>query len=428
MGLAREVFERMVGDEAAADGALPPAQRQAAARNFMAFVGSHVLTKLGDALTSPKTTLTWLAAALGVPGGMAGLLVPLRESGSMVVQIGLATVVQRFRRRKWVWSLGAALQGLAMLAVALASLRWRGVAAGVAMLAGVTVFALARSLSSIASKDVLGRTQAPGRRGQATGWATGAAGALTLGLGAAAALLAPSRLPVSAYALLLALAASLWWIAAMWFVAVREPPARRGGADGGARLRLLWSDPRLRRFVLVRALFLCTALSAPFYVLLAQRALGDGPRQLAAFVLAEGVAGMLGGPVWGRLADRSSRRVMMAGAGAGALLGVALAAVAAWRPQWLLPVVVMPLAYLGLSLAHQGVRIGRKTWVVDAADDALRSDYVATSNAAIGLLLLPVGGAAAALASWWLPAALWGLAGLALLGLALARRLPEAHA
>ena len=55
----------------------------------------------------------------------------------------------------------------------------------------------------------------------------------------------------------------------------------------------------------------------------------------------------------------------------------------------------MPVAYLVLSIAHAGIRIGRKTYLVDMAGGTKRTDYVAVSNTVIGVLLLVAGGISA---------------------------------
>ena len=56
---------------------------------------------------------------------------------------------------------------------------------------------------------------------------------------------------------------------------------------------------------------------------------------------------------------------------------------------------IIPVAYLVLSIAHAGVRIGRKTYLVDMAGGTKRTDYVAVSNTVIGVLLLVTGGVSA---------------------------------
>ncbi|KGI76957.1 MFS transporter [Oleiagrimonas soli] len=393
-------------------------------RNFFLFVGSHFLTKLGDALSNPKTTLTWLAGSLGVAGWMTALLVPLRESGSMLVQIGLAGVVERFRHRKWVWSLGALLQAASMFGMAAVALWLRGYAAGIALLALLTVFALSRSLSSVASKDVLGRTLPKSRRGRANGWSASAAGIATLCIGAVVVGFGPGTLSSDGYAAVLAGAGLLWIIGAGLFALVREPGAKHGATDTDTRLRMLFRDRRLRRFVVARALLMCTALSAPYYVMLAQRHGGETPRLLAVFIAVEGVAAMLGGPLWGKLADRSSRHVMLIGGLSAAALGATLAVLVTLDTGMLGLFWFMPLMYFLLSLAHQAVRIGRKTYVVDMADDDTRTDYVAVSNSVIGILLLIVGGTVAALSAWSITAALTLLTLMGGCGALLCRRLP----
>jgi len=424
MNLSDRLYRRLMGVGDAADAA----RYESEARNFFLFVGSHFFSKLGDALSNPKTTLTWLAGALGAASWVTALLVPVRESGSMLVQVALAGGVERFRFRKWAWSLGALLQAVCMFAMGACAVFLRGDAAGLVLLALVALFALARSLSSVASKDVLGRTLPKPRRGRASGWAASAAGGATIALGFAAAAVGPGSLSAAGYAVVLGGAGVMWLTASGLFAWVREPPAESGGHGSETRLRMLLHDGRLQRFVLARALLLCTALSAPYYVMVGQHALGSGPRLLAEFIVAGGLAAMLGGPVWGRLADRSSHGVMALGGVAGALLGGALSALALASPRVLALTGVMPALYFLLSLAHQAVRIGRKTYIVDMASGDERIDYVAVSNSTIALVILAVGGAASALSSWSLAAVIAALAAMGLLGGVLSLRLPTVTA
>lgn len=51
-----------------------------------------------------------------------------------------------------------------------------------------------------------------------------------------------------------------------------------------------------------------------------------------------------------------------------------------------------PVAFFLLGIAHSGVRLGRKTYLVDMAGGNKRTDYTAVSNTVIGLLLLVTGG------------------------------------
>lgn len=50
-----------------------------------------------------------------------------------------------------------------------------------------------------------------------------------------------------------------------------------------------------------------------------------------------------------------------------------------------------PFLFFALSIAHSGVRLGRKTYLEDIAEGDQRTDYVAVSNTVIGVLLLLAG-------------------------------------
>ena len=51
----------------------------------------------------------------------------------------------------------------------------------------------------------------------------------------------------------------------------------------------------------------------------------------------------------------------------------------------------MPLIYFLLTIGYQGIRIGRKTYLVDLAGGNKRTDYVAVSNTIIGVILFFTG-------------------------------------
>jgi len=118
---------------------------------------------------------------------------------------------------------------------------------------------------------------------------------------------------------------------------------------------------------------------------------------------------------------------MIAAALIAAALGGAVFALVALDSPWLAEQEVFAALFLVLSLAHTGVRIGRKTYLVDLATADTRAAYVAVSNSLIGLLLL--GSATIALIAEQLgTAAVIALLALAALGGAVsALRLPKAE-
>lgn len=427
-GAMERLYGRLIDDSDDARDDLPDRVDEAVPGNAGKQVVALTLQKAGDLVVDAKTVLAWLLAALGAPASFTGLLVPIRESGSMLPQAALVPLIRRLGVRKWVWVAGGVLQAGAVLAMAAVAATLDGTAAGVGILVALTAFAFARSLSSIASKDVLGRTVPKGARGQLGGYATIGSGvaAITVGLGMRA--LGGENTPATTFAWLFVGAAVAWLLAAATFATIVEEPGDREESDRSHALRdaigLLRRDAPFRRFVVARTLLLVSALSPPFVVTLATELGGADLAGLGGFVISSGVAALIGGRFWGRMADRSSRRTMMAAAGSAA--GVVLVFLALLQIDGAREVTLLyPAAYLLLALAHTGARLGRKTYVVDLAEGNERTDYVAVSNTAIGLLLLVTGGLTSLLALAGVEVALLGLAVLGLGGVAVSSSLPE---
>jgi MFS family permease len=358
-----------------------------------------------------------------------GLLVPIRESGSLIPQLFIGSAARQLSVRKWLWVLGSLFQGLCVAGIALVAMFLDGHLAGWTMLGLVALFSLARGACSIASKDVLGKTIPKARRGQLTGWSAGFAGLITVAIGIVLVLSFSLDDQPRLLGLLLFGAALLWAAAAFSFALIKEPAggsaSRRSFSESLGKLQLLVTDRPFRRFIATRALLMCSALSAPFYVALAHDSRGGSTTVLGGFVVAAGLASLLSAPVWGRFADQSSRTVMVISASMTAATGLITAGVAELLPAALTGNWFLPAAYFLLSVAHAGVRVGRKTFVVDMASGNRRTDYVAIGNSVIGVLLL-LFGSIGALASWIGNAGVIALlATLGIAGAALGSTLPD---
>jgi sugar phosphate permease len=400
-------------------------------RNFLLQCGALSLSKIGDGLADAKVVLPWLLSLLGAPGFFIGMLVPVRESLALLPQLLVGSAVRRFPVRKWFWVAGSLAQGLSVLLMAaVAAAGLEGAAAGWAILGLLTVQSLARGVASVASKDTLGKTVAKKKRGRVNGYSATASGIVT-GLVGLYLVVTPQegRSDLLLYAMIAAAGIS-WLVAALTYSGLSEHP---GATDGGRSLREvlgeqfrdLLHEPDLRWFLLARSLLLASAFSGPVYVALAQRQMGSDIASLGVLVVATGLAGAVSSSVWGALSDRSSRMTMLLGASITA--GLALAgAVLAYRDSGLLEQVATYGVFLFvLGIAHAGVRIGRKTHLVDMAGEEKRSQYVAISNSFIGLILLASGALFGLVMSFSLTAALGVIAATGLLAMVAILRLPE---
>lgn len=397
-------------------GDLPESACREVPGNAAKLVSGFTLQKIGDRIADPKTVLAWMLTSLGAPGFATALLVPIRESGSLLPQALLVPVVRRRGLRSRVWSAGAVGQSIAIAAIGFVGFTLTGPGLGIATLTALAAFAVARAVSSISAKDVIGKTIPFGDRGSVTGIAASIAGfaAIVTGIVITTAL---GQADPTALALVVGGSAVLWLGGAAVFLTVEEEPSPEDTSDPATSIResfsLLMEDAPFRRFVVARSLMLVTALSSPFVVALSASVEESAVSGVGPFVVATGVAGLIASPIWGRLADRSSRLVMATASGASALIIIAYLGL---REGGLDSTVWLgPATYLLLAIAHAGARMGRKTYVVDMAGEDKRTRYVAVSNTLIGLILLGTGVIGAVVAGF---GAAWTLAGLAAAGLA----------
>ena len=385
---------------------LPESACREQPRNYGVHIVSLSLTKVGEGLADAKLVLAWLLDAIGTPTWALGLLVPVRESLAMLPQLVISARIRRLAIRKTVYIFGCVVQGAAIIGFGLMgwfAQMFSGTLAGIVAVALIAVFALGRSLCSISFKDVLGKTVDIGRRGSVSGTAGTLAAVATLLLAVGFSMgWIPLTVPVVAG--MVVLGGSCWLLAAFVFGSIREEPgATDGGIDGLAaviaQLGLLRSDAGLRRLIATRALLLSSALAPPFYIALSGDSAASGLGALGPFMVAAAAASLSSTYVWGRLADRSSRRVLMLAATLAALANAVAALVALAMPNLLDAALLLPGLLFVLMIAHQGVRLGRSVHVVDMADRDSRATYIALSNSTVGLILL-AGGIFGVIAQW----------------------------
>ena len=450
MSAPDRLYTRLVTRVDPAETALPRDVQRDVPRNGLRLVAANTLQSSGDQMVSASTVLPWLFHVIGVPAALVGLLVPIRESGSMLPQAFLTPLVVRVRRRKWVFVTGAGVQAASVAVMAAIAALGHGTAAGVGILAALVMFSLGRCLCSIASKDVQGRTIPSGERGQIIGLATSAAGLVAVTLGLAIRLVGGHDIDAGQIAILLAAGAVMWTLSAAVYAQIKEPAGEGrseksgkddssgSGGEGGEgasgswfadAARLFREDPTFRKFISVRGLLLVSSLSPPFIVSMSVAAGTHALTGLGGFILASGVASLIGGRIFGRMADRSSRLLMARAASAASLVAIALVVVVLAVPGFdggsAAGTAVFVGSYFLLTLLHSGVRVGRKTYVVDVAEGDTRTAYVAVGNTSMGIILLLVGGISSALALLGVQWALVFLAVLGLIGAASALTMPD---
>lgn len=416
-------------DELRACDALPDGACREVPGNVVWNVVSGALAKVGEQLSSPGTVLPWVLGAVGAPTAFVGLLVPVKDGGSLLPQLVVAGRLRAVPRRTPWWVASALVRAAAVAATALAIAAWSGATAGVAVLVALLVTSIASGVGSVAYKDVLAKTVPKGARGRVLAWRASVGGVLGVGAGL---LLQANVADVDArgpfVVVLLAAAGALAASAGAFARVVEAAGATEGGRDALQEARAGWrflrEDRAFRRFLTARSLLFAVPLATPFLTVYGQRTVDSGLGGLGVFVVATALASSLASLAWGRAADDAAQQTM-AWAGVVGVASVAYALAVGglfpevWRTAW-----VYAPAFLGAGVAHAGVRLGRKTWLVDAAPDEHRPTYVATANTVIGGVTV-LGGALGAAAGALGPAvALVTFAGAMAVGAVVALRLP----
>lgn len=414
------LYDLITGDEdARVCKDIPDESCQHQPVNFFLHLVSNFFTKLADEIASARLVFPWVLGLLGAPMLLVSLAVPVRESGVLLPQLFIAAKIREKALRKYVWMFGGVLSGLALWACGLALfMDFSAQKATWLVFSALLVFSLARGICSVAAKDVLGKTVSKSRRGTLMGLATSVSGIFTLLLGLNLGFYNQIKSNELVLASLFAIAGVCWMISSVAIWAIREEPgATEGGGNAGIEalksLRLLIDDKPFRNFVIVRTLLLSVSLGAPMLIILAQDALGNAAL-IGLFLIVSGLANTISGYVWGRLADYSSRALMAISSGVNALVGIAVLLLLQFEVE-ISALLLFVAAYFGASVCLAGVRLGRKTLLVDMATAQTRSAYVAVSNTAIGFLILLMGAAVSLLAGQDTHAMLWMFSGLSAL-------------
>ncbi|AIY66477.1 MFS transporter [Pseudoalteromonas piratica] len=358
--------------------------------NYLLLLMASMFSKIADALTSAKVVLPWMMATTGAPVFLTSLLVPIRESGAMLPQIILGAYIRGFTTRKHFLIYGALLQSLVVFALLYVALNFTGSSAGIAIVSLTVLFSLFRAISSIANKDVLGKTIDKSKRGTLSGTAASMAGAVSIALGA---FLYFRDSKFGGVDILLSLGACCFLLSALSFGFIKEfAESKKEQTDTKAivkrNLQLITDDPQFLRFVIVRSLMISSGLAAPYFVLQAQANQTSNLVSLASLVVLGGVASFISGRIWGKLADKNSKRLMTFTALINSMI-CGLAAIFIWLNES--NSVYYLMLFFTLLIVHEGVRQGRKTYLVDMAKGNQRTDYVSVSNSFIGVVLLVIG-------------------------------------
>lgn len=317
---------------------------------------------------------------------MVGWLVPIRESGALLPQVLISVYLRNHAERHKVWRLGMFIQASSVMGIIASVTLFSGFTAGAGVLLSLIILSIGRSACSLTVKDIEADVAKKGKRGNLIGIASTISGLVTLCI---AIPLVVFEGALSSNMLLVILCASLLSFAAtlicVWPIRTR--------VDTGDKSRDTFSvdfDSTVYKFIFVRGLFVHSALVAPYFMIERD---GDVQELLPIYIGAEALAALLSSIIWGEIADKSAKLTLQ-------LSGVlALFACVGLLTLDSTSIFISAFLFFVLSIAHAGVRTGRKTYSLDVKEGHERTELVGFSNTAIGLILLGFGALYAALTS-----------------------------
>lgn len=361
-------------------------------RNYTLNILNGTGTKLAEQIISPGLTLPWILSFLGAPAFFSGLLVPVKNAGSLLPQLAISGKIRAFPIRKYFWVGAALFQAICMLLMGFVIFLDNSILAGWLIVGLLLLFSIASGVASVAFKDVVAKTIPKGTRGRMLALRASFGGILSLVAGLTLYFYIGDDADTGVYFVLFAAVAGLWAFAALLFYKIREAPGHtEGGRNPLEEIKagglLLKQDKNLRNFVITRALLMSIPLATPFYVLIGREQVSASLAAFGLLIITNGLANILSSPFWGRFSDQSSRKMI----GVSALLGIITACYALsvfyWPDGWKTMFAFIPIFFFN-GIAHAGARLSRKTYLVDFAPAAERPLYVSLSNTLIGLFTL----------------------------------------
>ena len=410
---------------------IPPESCKEVRWNFTSNTANGAASKLAEQIAGPNLILPWLFQLLGTPVWMFGFLMPVKQSFALFPQMIVAGRIRQVARRKWVWVSASLIQALCLLLMIPVALWFPPTSAGFTLLLLLIIFSTASGTASVAFQDVLGKTIDKGQRGKLLARRAFIGGILTTAAGLILNRFRDTPQELAPILILLLVAALLWGLAAFFFALIREfPGAVQGGrnavAETSAGLTLFRQHRGFRQFLLARSLLLAIELATPFFVLHAGQLLDLNTQSIGSLVIAIGLSQIISSPFWGKMADQTSKKVLNLSALI-ALSATLFAITLGFLPRG-------PLQYGGyftvfvlIGLAESGVRLGRKTYLVDATPQQDRATYTAFSNSTVGILAI-ISGGTGLIAQWLGPTSmLSAIAVFILLSYFACKKMPEAE-
>ena len=270
-----------------------------------------------------------------------------------------------------------------------------------------TLYAFVSGIVAVPYNDIVGRAIPSAARSRMLAWRFFGGGVLALGVAALVHRLLAAGPILTAHAWIFALASLLMFVSSISFVSAGEPPSvapeERESSAGFRRflrggLDVLRSDARFRLFLYTQWLGGTTLMALPFYVV-ASTGVGLGVEDVGILLGAQTAGSLASNALWGGVGDRFGKLALLRAVGLLRLIPP-LGAIAILTLDGLSPSAVLAafaMLFVAIGALVNGMTIGYLGYLMEISPDDRRPAYSAYFNAlASPAALLPLAGAAIA--------------------------------
>ncbi|WP_420584577.1 permease [Ruegeria sp.] len=305
-------------------------------RNLPVLTGQSILSQVAWTLGSPSIVLPFLAVSLELPMFIAGALVSIRMSGSLISDIFLAQPISaRARKKRGIAMTEVGVGACLLIALVVAS---TGVVPLIALAFVLAFFAigLIEEIQSLMYTDLLGDHVQSKSRMIMHYIQLGGGGLGAIGLALLVHEITKENPPFSRHSAVIVVSVTFFVLSGLSILALSEI-ARGTKADGAPQQKhkrkfsenftdiiAMFDQVWFRRYMVMRLPLVVVALSVPFFALIAAEAHHDSAKGLTAMIVSSASGYLVSAPLWQLVNMKSHRAVLVMGnlmvAGTGAVL------------------------------------------------------------------------------------------------------------
>jgi MFS family permease len=368
-------------------------------RNFVLHILNGVLFYVSEAFTDPNLVVTAFLSQLTASNVLIGLLAPLRDTGWFLPQLFISPWVERMPRKARLYGLITYVRGAGwILLVACMFLIEQPSALLIAFFLCMVLISISAGFAGLPFMTVTQKVIPSDRLGLLFGLRLFIGGGLAILAGGLIGVILSGnvfglqlRFPDN-YALLFAVSTIFFVTGCAAFALIKEEPdpvpARMTplSAQLGRAWATLKSDPRFRRFLLMRVALMFAMTCIPFITVYAKRELGVSDAYLGSLVPIALAASLLSNLVWARITDRrSSRMVLALCSGLGVVLCALSLGLIAFNTA---APVLLPTAYALAGIIGSGIGVSTTPQMIQIVPAGQGPLYFGLLNTLLGIAML----------------------------------------